>query len=281
MRLTPFLSRPILFALLFFSGFGVYAQRTPKIKGNRKVTEVREQLPPFRHLELQADLDVQLEASGTEGYHLEIDENLIDVLRFEVRDSTLFIDSFYKITGSKVLEITISFAELESVRASAGSITNERPFQADLLELTAEETARLDMEFRASLCQVSLTGIGKADLRAEADSLSVTLNERADATIYTVNEGMHARLSDQSGLTLEGISKEAVMEVQGNAGMRAERLEAEALRLTVGESTTARIRATSRLILDAAGGSRTYLYGSPQVEVLRFSDRAELHKEED
>lgn len=280
-RSVPSFSIPFLFALLFFSGIQLYAQRTPKIKGNRKVTEVREELPPFRHLEVQADLDVQLEASGREGYHLKADENLVDVLRFEVRDSTLFITSFYRITGSKALEITVSFAELQSVTAAAGSVSNDTPFQADLLDLKAGEGTRLDMEFSASLCRVSLTGNAKADLRAEADSLAVTIAERADANIYTINEGLGVKLADQAALDLEGISRDAAMDVMGNARIKAEGLEVEKLQMTIGNSATARVLATSLLTLDASGGGKTYLYGSPQVQILGFADRAELHKEED
>ena len=281
MRAIPLHRLLLMFALLFLGGVQVQAQRTPKIKGNRKVTELREQLPPFRHLKLQADLEVRLESTGSEGYDIRADENLIDVLRLEVRDSTLYISSFYKITGSKALDITVSFKELESVTASAGYLYNESPFQSELLDLSAEEDARLNMEFRASLCRVSLEGNGKADLRAEADSLSVILKERSDAFIYTVNDAMQVRLTDQSGLELEGISGEAAVEADGNAGIKGTRMEATTLHLTTTGSANARVRAMDQLELDASGGSRTYLYGTPKIEILRFTDRAELHKEEE
>ena len=206
---------------------------------------------------------------------------MIDILRLEVRDSTLFISSFYKITGSKALEITVNFRELQDVQVAAGTLFNETPFQADVLALSASEDARLDMEFRSSLCTISLEGNAKADLRAETDSLSVTLRERADAVIYTVNDGMEVNLSDQAGLDLEGVSTQASIAADGNSGLQATRLEAENLLLTISGSASARIRATGQVDLDASGGARTYLYGAPKIEILRFADRAELHKEED
>ncbi len=40
-----------------------WAQRKPKIKGNRQVTEVREELPPFNAIELNDNLDIELKKS--------------------------------------------------------------------------------------------------------------------------------------------------------------------------------------------------------------------------
>lgn len=271
----------ILCVLLFFGSSELLSQRKPRIRGNRKVTEVSESLPPFRHITLQDNLEVRLDPSGTEGYQLRADENLVDILRFEVRDSTLYIGSFYRITGSKSLEITVSFSELRRVAATAGHLYNTAPFQSEVLDLLASEDARLSLEYRAGLSQVMLEGNSRATLRAEADSLSVDMRERSDAFIYTVNQGMQLYLREQSGLDLEGISAQAAFEATDNSGLDATRLEAESLRLKASASATARVRATTQLELDASGGSRTYLYGSPAITVLQFSERSELHKEED
>ena len=68
----------------------VHAQRKPKIKGNKEVTTVREELPPFTAIELTDDLEIYLEKASSPGYTIIADDNLIDIFKFDVRDSLTY-----------------------------------------------------------------------------------------------------------------------------------------------------------------------------------------------
>ncbi|WP_177218247.1 GIN domain-containing protein [Robiginitalea myxolifaciens] len=263
------------------SPVALLAQRKPKIKGNRIVASVNESLPAFRYLDLNDDLEVNLERAAAEGYRLEVDENLVDVLRFEVRDSTLKISSFYNITGSKKLDITVYYTELAGVAATDGELISEQPIPGVSLDLEARDEGRLNMRVRADFCRVLLQGNGKADLNLDADTVSVALMDRSDAVIYTVNKGMEIKLNGNSGLTLEGISTEVRTVLDGNVTYKAQKMEADHLDLQAMESATARVRAVNSCSLSLSGGSRTYIYGNPNITVQEFADRAEIHKEPD
>ena len=78
-----------------------YAQRKPKIKGNRNVVEVKEDLPSFNAIRLDDNLEVYLQEGAAEGYVVEADDNLLDILKFRVVDGTLNISSFYNIRSRK------------------------------------------------------------------------------------------------------------------------------------------------------------------------------------
>lgn len=271
----------VAFAFFTISPVALLAQRKPKIKGNRIVASVNESLPAFRYLDLNDDLEVKLQRGAAEGYRLEVDENLVDVLRFEVRDSTLKISSFYNITGSKKLDITVFYTELAGVAATDGELISEEPIPGVSLDLEARDEGRLNMRVRADLCRVLLQGNGKADLNLEVDTVSVALMDRSDAIIYTVNKGMGIKLNGNSGLTLEGISTEVRTVLDGNVSYKAEKMEADHLDLQAMESATARVRAVNSCSLSLSGGSRTYIYGNPSIAIKEFADRAEIHKEPD
>lgn len=270
---------PLLAFLLL--AMPIQAQRKPRIKGNRQVIEVSESLPPFRHLRLSDDLEVHLERGDSEGYRLELDDNLVDVLRFDVTDSTLVIASFYQITGSKKLDITVRYRELASVRAEAGSLVSEEVIEGSAMAVSATEAASLQLRLRAPLITLEMDGNSRADLNAEADSLHVDLRDHTDINLYTVNQGMGLALSGNASLVLEGVSADASARLSDQASLKAEGLVASRLKAWLDGSAVARLRVDSELELDASGGSRTYLYGQPQVRIARFADRAELHKEPD
>ncbi|MDC6354428.1 MULTISPECIES: GIN domain-containing protein [Robiginitalea] len=273
--------RALALVLALLVGAGAWAQRKPRIKGNRNPVEITESLPPFKYLRLEDDLEVRIRQQGSGGYELRVDDNLVDVLQFQVQDSTLVISSFYDITGSRALDITVFFRELSGVEVLAGKLIGEAEFNADLFSIRTEGAAGAELRLRASLCDVTLAGNSRADLNIGAESLVVRMAERSDATIYTDSDTISAELGDNADLTLEGIGDHAVLRLSGESGLSARKLVAGILEANLSGATTARIHAGTSLILDASGQSRTYLYGEPAVTLRRFADRAELHKEPD
>lgn len=267
--------------LVLLMSAGAWAQRKPKIKGNRNPVEINESLPPFKYLRLEDDLEVRIRQQGSDGYELRVDDNLVDVLQFQVQDSTLVISSFYEITGSRALDITIFFRELAGVEVLQGRIIGEAEFNTDLFRLRTEGAAGAELRLRASLCDVTLSGNSRADLNIGAESVVVRMAERSDATIYADGNTLSAELADNADLTLEGIGDHAVLRLSGESGLSARKLVAGILEANLSGAASARIHAGTSLILDASGQSRTYLYGEPAVTLRRFTDRAELHKEPD
>src|SRR5690606_24932370 len=147
--------------LLFFMllvGCMVYSQRKPKIKGNRNVIEVREPLAPFNAVQLDDDLDINLQAGTTGEYIIEADDNLIDILKFEVENETLIISSYYKVTSKKKLNITVNFSELFRIDANEGNVVVSNRFSTEYLE-------------------VNTKGSGRVELDVDADVMAITMND--------------------------------------------------------------------------------------------------------
>lgn len=269
----------LLLSALLLSGPVVQAQRKPRIKGNRQVTEVTQSLPPFSQVRLADGLEVRLERGDTEEVRLEVDENLVDVLRFEVSGNTLTIASFYDITGSKKLSITVRYRELTALETTAGTLISDEIIGGDLMELRASESSKLQLRLHANLLNLAMEGNSRADLNVEADSLHIAMGDQADAAIYTNNEALALELAGHATLALEGVSASASVQVVEYGNLKAEGLVATRMQARLEASAVGRLRADSELQLDLSGGSRTYLYGQPRISIGRFADRAELHKE--
>ena len=125
----------IIIFFLAFTTLAVSAQRKPKIKGNKSIVEVNEDLPFFNAIEVRDDLEIFLKETTIQGYSISADDNLIDILRFDVVDSTLVIRSFYKITTKKQLEITVNFSELKSIIIQQGKIITKDMINSDELNI--------------------------------------------------------------------------------------------------------------------------------------------------
>ncbi|MEM8998820.1 MAG: DUF2807 domain-containing protein [Bacteroidota bacterium] len=257
------------------------AQRKPKIKGNRMVTEVREVLPPFNAIELKDNLDVVLKKSFGPGYEVKADDNLVDILKFDVQDSTLIISSFYTVTSKKEFDIAVNFTELRAITIHAGSVDSEAIISSDELFIDVFGDAELNLEASAHSMNLNLEGSSTGDFNLDVDSLNISAKSRVKALVYAVSGSQKIELRGNASLDLEGTTDLLVADLTGSTKLKGQTMEAASIELKLEESTNAHIYAYRDLELTSKGNAKTYLYGNPNISVLEFLDASQLIKKEE
>lgn len=266
------------FLLLFLLGsIAVNAQRKPNIKGNRIVTEVQQDLPEFHSVRLIDDLEVILE-TGAPGYSLEADDNLVDILKFEVISDTLRISSFYEIRSKKALEIRIRCPEYQNIILEDGSIEIPQRIQSDILNIEAHNLSRLQVRGKSALTTIKMDGQSKGEFNIESDSVNLILYGGADARVYAVGESSSLQMSDQSDAQLEGVVDHLTIQMSLAAELKAERLEAASVSTTLSGSAKAHVRAVNQIEISSGDAAELYLYGEPQISISAFKGSSELNK---
>lgn len=271
----------ILLLLFTFSFFVLHAQRKPKIKGNKDVVEVREALPAFNAIELNDDLEIFLQNSSDVGYNVNADDNLIDVLKFRVEDSTLVISAFYKITSKKKLEITVNYNELRSITMRDGRIRMKDIVSTDHLDVTTFGSSKLELNANAPVINITMEGNSSGELNLDSDSLNIILKDRIDASIYSVSEKNTIEMYKNASVKMEGTTDSLRVNLYENANLKAQKLEAAYISAHLEESSTAHLNSYRDFELTSRGASKTYLYGNPKIVLLEFLDTSELYKRND
>jgi len=268
----------MILLLLSLSTAMVYAQRKPKIRGNRNVTEVSKELPGFLAVCLLDDLEVSLQRAPGPGYEIEADDNLIDILKFEVTSDTLFISSFYKVTGRKQLQIRVRYNELNAITVRAGSISVSEPVTSDLLSVRTEAGGRLQLNARVPRLLLRMQDQSSGDFNIESDSLEVVLTNSAEARIYQVNEEMELTMGDQSDALIEGTAGTMTLKMEAGSKLRAERLEADTIKASLGGTASAYLHPTGLFELSSKESPNIYLYGDAEINIVEFGDTSVLYK---
>ncbi|MGB5555448.1 MAG: DUF2807 domain-containing protein [Flavobacteriaceae bacterium] len=267
----------IFIALVFcVQAFG---QRKPKIKGNRNVVDVSEVLPPFNAIELKDDLTITLQKASEEGYAITADENLLDVLKFEVEDSTLVISSYYKITGKKKLDITVRYNYIEAITMQDGRMEMKDIISSNQFFVNTYGSSKLQMNVNAPFVNVNMEGSSGGDFNIISDSLNMQLKERIDVSVYTTSESNILKMTENASAKLEGTATTFIVNLYGNANLKAEKLEAATVIASLEESPNARINAYQDFELSSRGSSKTYFYGAAKIVLTDFLDTSQLHKE--
>ena len=269
----------LLIFTAFIICFQLSAQRKPKIKGSRIVTDVQENLSPFTTIELNDDLEVRLRKAPQPGYSITADDNLIDVLKFEVKGNVLEISSFYSITAKKKLEITVNYTDINALILSNGDIRMDGPIVTDELEVKMTESARLQLNAEANQTAITMDDKSSGDFVLKGATMDFVLNGRANARIYTESETNELKMYRNAGARMEGTVGTFNAILMDNTSLKGERLEAERAFLDVQNSASAKLQVNSKIELTASGSSKTYVHGDGEIELLEFSDSAELHRE--
>ncbi len=267
--------------VLMFLGLQAFAQRKPKIKGNKNVVEVREDLPAFNAVQLDDDLEIVLQKSSNEGYALETDDNLIDVLKFKVSDSTLVISSFYNITAKKKLKITIYYTELDAVTMRNGEISMKDVISTDRLDVNTYGTARLELNATADIININMEEISSGDFNLASDSLNLTLKDRIDVKVYATGAKNTLYMYKNASAKMEGTTGFLMAKLYGDSSLKAEKLETIKTLLISEDSPKAQVNVLEDFQLSSRGSSRTSLYGNPKITILDFLDTSQLDKEKD
>jgi len=271
----------IVLLLISIVSVQVYSQRKPKIKGNKNVIEVREDLEAFTAIELIDDLDVVLQKSSQEGYALELDDNLVDVLKFKVEDGTLKISSFYNITSKKKLDITIFFQEITSLKMLNGKISMKDVISADYLKVFTSGTSRLELNATSDIMDITMEEISSGDFNLASDSLNITLKDRIDVKLYTTGAHNNIYMYKNASAKIEGTADVLKAKLYGNSSLKASELQSDKVQLHVEDSSDAEIRALNNFQLSSNGSSKTKLYGNPKITIIDFLDSSRLEKEKD
>lgn len=271
----------LIIFLLAFTTLGASAQRKPKIKGNKSVVNVNEDLPFFNSIEVQDDLEITLNETTIPGYSITADDNLIDILRFDVVDSTLIIRSFYKITASKQLDITVNYNDLEHIVLKQGKLVTKNMLNADALKINTFGTSKLELNANASTVHINMEGTSSGNLNIQSDSINLVLKEKINLNIYTTTAKGNIEMHNNSYVVVEGTADTLNIKLSGGSDLRAQKMEAGVMSAVLEETAKARVYTYKSIELSSSGSSKTYLWGNPRIILNEFLNTSELYKREE
>lgn len=255
-----------------------YAQRKPKIKGSREVVSLVKELPAFNAVVLKDDLEVTFVPASSAGYRLNADDNLIDVLKFSVADSTLTISSFYDITGKKKLEIEVNYEHLDLVRVQAGEAIFNTVLTTDQLDIEVLDDARIEMNSRASLVNLSMLGSSKGSFNIEADSLQIIAEDKIDADIYMAAKRTTVKLRGNADIELEGSADTASIALFDKSRVKAEKCVMLQASATLVGSSDLFVNVADVFTLSTRDDAKVEFLGNASINLTEFLGKSSIKR---
>lgn len=174
--------------------------------GVRK-TEKRD-LGAFKSIETNGAFAVQVTCQQAASFELEGDDNLLPLIKTEVRNGVLNIYNDGSYTATKAIVVRIALPDLEAI-SSAGAadihVTNVKKAQ---LTISWKGAGRIEAAGETKFVDISSTGAGKIDTgRLRAERAKVSVAGAASVDVYA---------SQQLDVTVSGVGQ---VTYDGNPGV--------------------------------------------------------------
>lgn len=268
------------FILLSFISFtNVQAQKLPKIKGNRIVAPYNAPLEAFNAIVLDNDLKLNIVASDTTGVSMIADDNLPPVFKFKVTDRVLYISTYYQITASKQLDITLYTPTLDRVFVSSGELglTLDPRFKKTQLSLSGNATVAV----AGTVPSFSVSSDEKSfvNINGSFSSFAMQMTDRSTATIFgDVSNTAQLNMQDKASLKWGGTVAFLTASFDGASVLDAMDLSIDEASVHASGKSKLDLHILSHLTYFSKEESQLDLYGTPRIDLLEFSGTSMMRK---
>ncbi len=276
--------KKIIGLMMLLSITVAYGQKKGKIKGNREVITRIYTVPPFLRVETGEELTVTLKkAADTTQIQLRADENLHEVLKWDVNDGTLKLWLSKKIISKKKFEITLFVDDKFQgiILHNYAKVVTDEKIRLERLYVELHDRARVDGGFAVhDTVGFRLTDNSRLRTDLEAASVRAVLDKDAtwEGTVFA--KTLKVDMGRSADLRLKGSIKDLHIQGSERAEFNGRKLDVKNdadIRLT-GKSV-ARIHGKSadRLSVQIDGSTLLNVSGDfGHYEIKRFQDDAVL-----
>lgn len=270
----------LILVLMITSGLTINAQSTEKIKGDRNVTIKQTYIDDFDTIVVSGDFSIEIVYNSKPSVQIEADDNLHDVIQFEVVDGTLTFVETMRITSKKRLNITVNYGDaLQHIDIrNDGEIRSLTSMELGDASLTTSDNARAYLNINAKNFVYKSSGKSKTRLNLTADSTKVELsdNSKLDALINSKTADFDLYL--RSDAVIEGTSNTSIIRLDNSTNFNGGKFDVNKVDATLDDNSDLTISAGDSININAAGDSEIYLFGSPAITITKFEDTAKLQK---
>lgn len=267
----------ILTFIITASGF---SQSSEKIKGSRNVTNQTTETDAFNRIVIGDDFKINIKQGELYSVEVNTDDNLHDVIEFNVLEGSLNFKTNKKITSSKKMEITIIYRDSLNIieLKEDAELTGSSTIKAKDLILRAKESTKAFLTIEAEKFQYLGAGKTKAELNITAKSTVLNLSDNTSIKALINSKSINIDMLQRANARLEGNTEKLTVNIDNSCTLKAEKLTTKTCNLITEGRANAHIEATKDLIIEASGTTETYIYASPKIELNKFEDNAIIRK---
>lgn len=270
----------LILVLMTTGSLSLNAQSTEKIKGDRNVTIKQTYIDDFNTIVVDGDFSIEIVYNSKPSVQIEADDNLHEVIEFNVVDGILSFVETVRITSKKKLSITVNYGDALKhidIRGN-GEIRSLTSMELGDATLTTTDNSRAYLNINAKNFVYKSFGKSKTRLNLTADSTTVELSDNSKLDALVNSKSAVFDLYLRSDAVIEGTVNSAVIRLDNSTNFNGGKFDVKSVDVTLEDNSDLTISALEKITIAVSGDSEIYLFGSPAIIVTKFEDTAKLQK---
>jgi hypothetical protein len=251
-----------------------------KIKGDRNVTIRQTYIDDFDTIVVDGDFSIDIVYNSKPSVNVEADDNLHEVIQFDVVDGVLTFVETTRITSKKKLNITVNYGDaLQNIEVKGdGEIRSLTSMELNDATLTTSDNSRAYLNIKTNNFLYKSSGKSKTRLNLTADSTKVELsdNSKLDALINSKTADFDLYLRSEA--SIEGTVNNSVIRLDTSTNFNGSKFEVQTTDVSLEDNSDLTISVNESITIAASGDSEIYLFGSPAITITKFEDTVKLQK---
>ena len=271
----------LLLALLLFTTFS-FSQKKEKIKGSKIVTVSVKEIPSFENIEVNDNFEVFLVKSEKPSIEIEADDNLHEIINYEVAGGTLRVTSLRDVSGAKKFAVRINYtSELVLVTAKNESTIHAlADLELENITIKNYDNSKSFLNVKSNYFALILNDKSEAEINVKSDNTSLELSKNSELKALINSKELKLDMYQKSNAEIEGNAKNAKIRLDNNSLLTAKKLVISDLELLSENYAKCFINVSNSLVLTASGKSEIELLGESKIQIDKFTNNAILYKKE-
>lgn len=183
-----------------------YVHRDSVVGSGTLKTEKRE-VGSFNSIDTSGALEIEIVCQKEPSLELEGDDNLLPLLKTEVRGGTLYIETEKSFSAKKSIRVRITMKNLENLSSSGASNFQVKEIKNEKLKVDSSGASNINLSGETRALDVNLSGASKVSSETlRAERVSVALSGAGEANVYA-SEELNAEVSGVGSVTYSGDPK--------------------------------------------------------------------------
>lgn len=270
-----------LFTLLFLASFAV-AQKKEKIKGSKIVTVSVKEIPTFENIEINDNFEVFLVKGEKASLEIEADDNLHEIINYEVAGGTLRVTSLREASGAKKFALRINYtSDLKLITAkNESSIKALADLELENITIKNYDYSKSFLNVKANYFALVLNDKSEAEINVKADNTSLELSKNAELKALVTSPEFKLDMYQKSKAEIEGNVNNAKIRIDNYAALTAKKLVISTLDIVCESYSKCFINVANSITLAASGKTEIELLGEPKIQINKFTNNTTLYKKE-
>lgn len=184
------------------------------------VTETRD-LTGFRSVDVGGVFQVEITAQKDFAVEVEADDNLIGLIRTEVRSGVLHIEAENKFSSDNQVRIRISAPDIEGLFVSGAAKVDVSNLKNSGLTVDSSGAAKIVLAGESSKLNIDVSGAAKVDSENLLSKIAVVETSGASQVSVNVTEELRADATGASKIVYTGSPASVIEKTSGSSKVRS------------------------------------------------------------